>query len=63
MYFYDIFGNDDSLSYFLPSSNIIEFQIDHVNDDIFVFSNTTSEGTEAIVIHFFKIFNILAWEN
>jgi hypothetical protein len=28
-----------------------------------VLSNTSASGKEAVVIHFFKFFNILAWEN
>lgn len=63
MNFYDVFGNKTEMSYFLPSSNIVEYVIDQENDNMFVFSNVSSKGNEAIVIHFFKFFNVLAWEN
>jgi len=51
------------LNYTIPYAQIVAFIADQEQYDFYVFSAQAANQQQSLVMHYFKIYNILAWEN
>eukprot|EP00347_Sterkiella_histriomuscorum_P005059 403358058 len=57
-----IFSYNIKSSFKIPNARIVESVIDEFNNKMIVFSKTTVDEQQGIVLHSFNLFNVIMWE-